>query len=576
MLAAIDVLTHTMRRSLVERAIAPRRCWLVLLLKLFLLPAIAIGAEPGGTAPRPLDARVAGQPADMARPLPPRGRLEHLPPVTDGYSASAPVDDRAALANYQVSGDGGAGSVAQRIAYLEARVRELEDQQRVLAADSLPESDVVGNGKPLQAIWNHGLDFSSKNKDFRVHIGGRTQFDNSFFSNDPNLVVSPAIGGIGPQPDSFQFRRGRLRVEGTMYANFVFAAEYDFVNTLAPASPSAGQPVVTVPGITDLWGTFTDLPRVGNFRFGNMKEPLGMEHVNSSRFLPFIERSFLHDALFGPFNNGFTPGIMIFDYAEDLLGTWAIGWFSAQNTIFGYGIGDESAMTARVTRLLVYDEPSHGRYLWHVGTSLRIAGADEGEVRIRTRGNIRSGPPGVLNPIYADTGTMAAHMMNIVGLETAFVSGPLSVQAEFSGVQVTDAFQPYSPPQAAVDRGDVYFYGGYVEALWFLTGEHMNYSKERATFDRVTPFENFFLLSAPGGKVRGRGAWQLGARYDTIKLNDAGINGGILHGFTFGLNWYWNPNSKWQFNYDLTHRSHVKEVPSGFINGWGIRYAMDF
>ena len=298
------------------------------------------------------------------------------------------------------------------------------------------------------------------------------------------------------------------------------------------------------------------IPVIGNLRFGNMKEPIGMEHINSSRFLPFIERSFLQDAVFGPFNNGFTPGVMIFNMREDQRATWAIGWFSAQNSIFGYGIGPESAVTGRLTWLPVYDEETEGRYLWHLGVAGSVRGADEGRVRIRTRGNIRSGPPGVLNPIYADTGAMAASTEDFAGLETAVNYGPLTIQAEATGIVVTDAVQPYQGA-TTVDRGTPFFGGGYIEALWFLTGEHTSYSRERATFDRIIPHRNFFVLPIKGNEKRGCGAWQVGARYDAIDLNDNGINGGILHGYTFGVNWYWNPNMKVQFNYDLTHRSAV-------------------
>ena len=263
-------------------------------------------------------------------PLPPEaGTVQNVASTAQTVTAISPT--RAADPN-----------AADRIAALEARVRQLEGDRAAesaasspnsLSPDSLPESPdtgyVVGSDTSLLARWKYGLDLESKNKDFHIHIGGRTQYDNSFFANDPDLTVSPNIGGIGPQRDSFQFRRGRLRIEGTMYENFDFAAEYDFVNTLAPASPSSGQPVVAVPGITDLWGTVTHLPRIGNVRIGNMKEPIGMEHVNSSRFLPFIERSFMMDVVFGPFNNGFTPGVMMFDRRQDERATWAIGWFSA-------------------------------------------------------------------------------------------------------------------------------------------------------------------------------------------------------------------------------------------------------
>jgi len=511
-----------------------------------------------------------------------------LPPVTETAPllSSAPPSEAAAASGVQLASFSAEQPLtAQRFAALEARVRELEalqatektaEKSALTADEAAAKGVVVGSSKTMTATWNHGLDLESKNKDFKVHIGGRTQYDNSFFANDPNLTVSPALGGIGPQRDSFQFRRGRLRVEGTMYENFEFAAEYDFVNTLAPAAPNATQPVVAVPTITDLWGTVTHVPYVGNIRIGNMKEPIGMEHLTSSRFLPFIERSFLQDAVFGPFNNGFTPGVLAFKISEDELSTWAIGWFAAHNDAFGYGIGPESAVTARTTWLPYYDEPSQGRYLWHVGLAGSVRGADEGQTRVRTRGNIRSGPPGVLNPIYADTGTMGASTVNYLAAETAVNAGPWQMQAEFTGIVITDAVQPFQPPAVPVDRGTPFYYGGYAQVLYFLTGENTSYSRARAAFDRVTPYENFYFLSSNKGQISGKGAWQLGARYDAINLNSYGINGGVLHGFTFGVNWYWNPNMKVQFNYDLTHRSDVKQTPGGFINAWGLRYAMDF
>jgi phosphate-selective porin OprO/OprP len=518
------------------------------------------------------------EPADSSTP-------KRLPPVSDSQSllaaspAKKPETPHAVkLASFATEEP----LSPERFAALEARVRELEagkpsDTNASAPAEAAaPEGVEIGSDKSMTASWNHGLNLESKNKDFKAHVGGRTQFDTSFFSNDPELTVSPTIGGIGRQPDSFQFRRGRLRVEGTMYECFDFEAEYDFVNTLAPASPNSGQPVVAVPSIINLWGTVTHLPYLGNVRIGNMKEPIGMEHQASSRFLPFIERSFLQDAVFGPFNNGFTPGVMAFKMSDDERSTWSIGWFSAHNNAFGYGIGPESAATGRLTWLPVYDESSQGRYLWHVGLAGSIRGADEDQTRVRTRGNIRSGPPGVLNPIYADTGTMGATTINYFAAETAINSGPLTVQAEFTGIVITDAVQPFLPPSVPIDRGTPFFYGGYVQALWFLTGEHSNYSNARAAFDRVTPYENFSFVRSSQGEVHGSGAWQIGVRYDAINLNADGINGGVLHGFTFGLNWYWNPNMKVQLNYDLTHRSDVQQVPGGFINAWGLRYAMDF
>src|SRR5690606_9057802 len=181
------------------------------------------------------------------------------------------------------------------------RVEEL-----VTPPASVPASEghEVGSDLEMTASWNNGLELCTKNRDFRVRVGGRTQLDLSGFDNDPALTVPRDIGGIGPQPNSIQLRRARLRVDGTMYEVFDWAAEYDFANALANALPqTTGQPVALTPALTELWLTWRELPRLGNIRVGNVKEPIGMEHLESSRFLDFIERSFLQDAIFGPYNN---------------------------------------------------------------------------------------------------------------------------------------------------------------------------------------------------------------------------------------------------------------------------------
>ena len=43
------------------------------------------------------------------------------------------------------------------------------------------------------------------------------------------------------------------------------------------------------------------------------------------------------------------------------------------------------------------------------------------------------------------------------------------------------------------------------------------------------------------------GAWQVGVLYNHLDLTDQGLNGAILDNLTAGLNWFWNPNMKWQF-----------------------------
>jgi phosphate-selective porin len=52
----------------------------------------------------------------------------------------------------------------------------------------------------------------------------------------------------------------------------------------------------------------------------------------------------------------------------------------------------------------------------------------------------------------------------------------------------------------------------------------------------------------------GHGAWQVGVRYNYLNLDDKGIDGGFLNDLTLGLNWYINPNMKFQWNFSATER----------------------
>ena len=83
------------------------------------------------------------------------------------------------------------------------------------------------------------------------------------------------------------------------------------------------------------------------------------------------------------------------------------------------------------------------------------------------------------------------------------------------------------------------------------------------------------LRSRRGEGFSGCGAWQAGLRFSYLDLNDKAIQGGTLSDWTLGLNWFWNPNMKVQFNYILERRDQPGVDPA-WINGVGVRGAYDF
>ncbi|MCA9095506.1 MAG: hypothetical protein KDA68_18635 [Planctomycetaceae bacterium] len=446
--------------------------------------------------------------------------------------------------------------------------RRLDSVERSAQSGSSGKSSSSSDSNSLKAKWHNGAEFESENKEFRVHVGGRTQFDSSWFQTDPEFQNDPAIGNR--VNDGVGFRRARLRVDGTMYDVIEWAAEYDFVNSAnlsgggAPGSPTA----VTAP--TDLWFAFTELPWIGNIKVGNHKEPIGFEHLVSSRFLPFMERSFNQDAFYGAFNNGFSPGISIYDTYADELGTWAIGLYKPTTNVFAADIipGDAS-VTGRLTHLLWYREEGAG--LMHVGVSARHATLANNFTRYRVRGPERAGLSSSL-PLFADTTTFKGESQDTVNFEAVTNMGCLTIQSEYLLNYVQDGRTTVGVP-----LGTVFYHGGYVEALYFLTGEYRDYNRKNAAFDRVKPLENAFFIRSDCGQCNGWGAWQVGFRYNYLDLNDQGFNGGKLNDYTWGLNWFLNPNMKVQWNYSLTHRqSPTADIYDGWNQGFGMRLAHDF
>lgn len=469
---------------------------------------------------------------------------------------------------------------------------------------------VSGSDLKMSANWKDGLEISTKNKDFRVHVGGRTQLDTSWYSADQNLYTSPVasatlagkLGNTGPAGgfnrgigntygDGMDFRRARFRIDGTMYEQIEWAAEYDFVNSVNIAGNAA---TVTAP--TDLWWMFKETPIFQNVKIGNQKEAIGFEHMVSSRFLPFMERSYNQDAFYGGLFNGFEPGITSSGtYGEDDVGTFNVGVFKPTNNVFAYNSGTgDYALTARVTRLLMWADDGH--QMVHVGASVRQATATRTNIgaattatdvrfqQFRTRDALRAGLSQNW-PTPANI-TLTGDDMQWYNLELAAVSGPFTLQAEYlwSVLHNAQGVNSTATPTLGPVVGNANYSGGYIQTLYYLTGDNDHYGKKAGFFERVRPNENFFWMrGADGNSVFSKGAWQVGLRYDYLDLNDKGLNGGVLNNITGGLNWFMNPNMKLQFNYIATHR-HTGFAPQpgnpfpgdGWVNGWGVRMAHDF
>lgn len=427
--------------------------------------------------------------------------------------------------------------------------------------------------------WNHGIEWVSPDKGFKVHIGGRTQLDAVWFANNP-ADLAGAGGSQPPGQDGVAFRRARFRMDGTIHETIDYAIEFDFTNATSRTGPNDEINEINVTAPTDLWFNFKEIPWIGNLRVGNMKEPMGFEHNTSSRWLNFMERSFLQDLFAGPFNNGFSPGVMAYNSWGNDSGMWFLGGFKNNYfNVFGYDVGDgEYAATGRITYTPIFDEHEHK--LLHFGLSGSVRDPDQGLLRFRTR-SIRNGPAN-LATVFADTGSFNSSRQWLAGAEVVGVWGPWSMQAEWIGNWSEDATTTAATntsvavaPGTAL--GTVTNYGYYAEVHYFLTGESREYEKKFGAFGRVIPNRNFRWTSG----CFEPGAWQLAFRYGATDLRDGIVSGGQLHEYVAGVNWFLNPNMKIQWNYVATQRDFSTaaggiNVNNGLIHGFGMRLAHDF
>lgn len=474
-----------------------------------------------------------------------------------------------------------------------------------------PPSTVLGSvfgadAGPTSSWIYDGLTFVSKDGDFRTHLGGVVQLDAvGFAGNTPGITSVP--GGAGTN-ESVTFRRLRVRADGTMYRYIDWVFEFDFafglLNTdqrdaaaqnLGLRSFPLGTGVqagntINVIQPTTVYLTFKEIAILGNVRVGNQADWLGFEHIESARFLDFMERAPLADAFTAPNNNGYTPGVSAFNTTPDQRAGAQIGVYhnNAYDSGFSFDVGDAWTYGGRLICTPYYDEESKGRYMVHLGvgseyrTFNNAVSATTGfdNVRVRSRGDLRNASS-VLDPNYADTGNFYASSQTLVDPEFVLQLGPFLLQSEYMASWFNGAKPAKNLP---ADLGSVFFQGGYVETLYFLTGENRNYNRQQGIFGRVIPNSNW------DPKKGTWGAFQLGVRYDWLDLNSgAFVNGGNSNNMTFGLNWFLNANARFQFNYVLSWVNNAPPVTfpgslgalngsrfvgDGTINSFGFR--MDF
>lgn len=373
---------------------------------------------------------------------------------------------------------------------------------------------------------------------------GELQADSVMLSQSDNSKQQ-----FGNLENFSDLRRARLGAIGSLYLNTIYRLEFEFMRDLRPR-------------VLDIFGQFTDLPLVDNVRIGHFFEPFSISRLTSNRYQSFMERPLL-DA-FAPVRN---LGVMAFRTYDDKRGCLQLGVFAEDSNDDGGSQTDRggTSVTGRATYLPMWDDPSDGRYLMHVGGCFSHRSVGDRVSRFGYWPGFRPGSfEGIVWPRWADTGNIATHQVDLFDVEWAWVNGPFHAMAEYAVNMVNQ-----------VDGPRLVFQAWYFETGWFLTGESRPYLREVGVFNRVIPFENAFLANTSRGMRRGRGSLQAVFRVDYLDLNDQNIRGGRLFDLTWGLNWYVNPHTLMSFNY-VHAQLERGAVGMSYGNLFGLRAQFEF
>jgi phosphate-selective porin OprO/OprP len=370
----------------------------------------------------------------------------------------------------------------------------------IAAALAMPlAGQTPGKPVPLPGAYDGGyLVFQSADSAFKYWLDGRLQVDGAVYSDSKN--TNSLANGT-------EIRRGRLGVKTTMFTNWLGEMDFDFAANAVE--------------MKDMWigyqGLHNTLLRVGAY-----KEPFSLETLTSSKYITFLERSYIDN--FSP-DRHIGAGVTKWD------DRWRIeaGAFGQEaGQVDASGRNEGYAFTGRFTVVPVRS----AKGLIHIGGALSArwpdaaTGADTNTFRFRARPETD-----ISLTRFLTTGKIRAvdHTSYYNG-EFASVYGPASLQAEYTKVVVR---RLGSLPNESFD-------GWYVSGSVFLTGESRNYVSSDAEFDRVYPRSR-------------HGAWELAARVSHINLTDSSVTpvvaGGSAMNYTVGLNWYINANFKWMLNY---------------------------
>jgi phosphate-selective porin OprO and OprP len=370
-------------------------------------------------------------------------------------------------------------------------------------------SSVVANAddQPQLSIsaGKGGFLLTSPDGDFVLKIRGYIQSDGRFFLQDQPSAI-----------DTFTLRRVRPVFEGVIYKIFAFKLMPDF---------GGGQTV-----IQDAYMDAMFHPAF-NVRFGKEKGPVGMERLQSARDIVFVERSLATNLV--PNRD---IGIHVYG---NLAGDKVTYDAAVQNGVVDGGSNDADSGSSKDAVARIVFRPIKGLTVGIGGST----GQPEGTLLVPQLPNYKTSGQQTFFKyrlgLTLDTTTIADGDRTRYSPQATYYHGPVGILAEYVVSSQKVRF--------GLNSTDIRNKAWNITVQGALTGEPEG-------FTGLSP-KNPFDVSAGHW-----GAFEVAARYDELDIDNDAFpifadplsSATKAKNWTVGLNWYFNKNFKWVFNYDQT------------------------
>lgn len=391
-----------------------------------------------------------------------------------------------------------------------AQVQELDQKVRILERQRQLDQEasaVAAKKAPQISPGSGGFNLASADTNFSIGLHGYVQLDSrTFFAS-----------GYSPGSDGFVLRRVRPIISGTVYHDFDFL----FMPEFGGSSPS----------IYDAHVNYHPWPEL-QLQAGRFKPPVGLERLQSAKYLSFNERSLATDLV--PNRD---LGVELHGNLFDGRVSYAAGIFNGVADLANTGNSDFDNDKEFVGR--VFLEPfkkSDASVLQGLGFGVSGSYGSEFTATGLTGGYSTDGQQKFFSYTNGVTANGTHWRFSPQGY---YYYGPLSLLGEYviSDQQIAKGATSADLQNSAWE----------ISAGWILTGEN-------ATYSGVNPRHPF---SFSGG---GWGAWQLVARYAQLGVDKVAFpifanpntSASAARAWSAGINWYLNKNLRVNASFSRT------------------------